>query len=496
MTQEQIKELAQAYFVEKWSKSREFALLVPTDEQYDPIAETEWLKHDEQRLRSLASQGKFNSVVFDAKELVANLAPGQPVSGDDLAQLYGALLRAQIEDRRILAALLSGKYDESEPIDPLFKGMSEPPLPPLKGEKSIGTGSSLAEIAKKFCEQKSTTEWVVKTYNENRRVLDWFIEWVGGQKPIKSVSLEDVRDFRDAIQKLPANFTKAKKYAGQSIKQIVASIDGETPLAPKTQQKYFFNLKGFLSWCVDEGYLTTHPAAQLKIAVKINEKEARFPFSSDQLITLFNSPQYRGHLSHANRSMPGAMVVRDGKFWIPLVGLFSGMRLGEIVQLLVTDIRQDGVTDYFNVARGEGEDKQLKTASSMRVVPIHPQLIKLGFLELVETRRKQSPKGRIFEDVKPGADGYYSHNFSKYFSGYLKQIGTKTAKTSFHSFRHNFTDALRTAHVQDSRTKALLGHADNSVTAGYGSKYTAADLASDLASVDYGISFDALMSSK
>lgn len=32
---------------------------------------------------------------------------------------------------------------------------------------------------------------MTKTYNENRRVLDWFVDCVGGSKPIKAMTLED-----------------------------------------------------------------------------------------------------------------------------------------------------------------------------------------------------------------------------------------------------------------------------------------------------------------
>ena len=97
-------------------------------------------------------------------------------------------------------------------------------------------------------------------------------------------------------------------------------------------------------------------------------------------------------------------------------------------------------------------------------------LVQLGLLSYIETRRNQDKNGRLYPDIKPGKDGYYSHNFSKYFGRYLRQIGSKSRSTSFHSFRHCFKDALWDADVPDYYVKLLLGHADNSVTAGYGSK--------------------------
>jgi len=165
--------------------------------------------------------------------------------------------------------------------------------------------------------------------------------------------------------------------------------------------------------------------------------------------------------------------VRDGKFWVPIIALYSGLRLGEIAQLLVSDIKWEHDIPYFDINKGEGEDdKQLKTWASVRRVPIHPKLIALGLLAHVEQQRQKNPKGRIFPEVTPGKDGYYSANISKWFSRYAKAVEVKTPKTSFHSFRHNFKDALVRGGVTEAFSKAMMGHADESVHENYGSDLT------------------------
>ena len=161
------------------------------------------------------------------------------------------------------------------------------------------------------------------------------------------------------------------------------------------------------------------------------------------------------------------------------------MRLGEIVQLLVSDVRQEDDISFFEVSKGEDDDKNLKTASSQRAIPIHPELVKMGFLDYVEGQRKKTPQGRIFSEIKVGANGYFSHNFSKWFGRYLKQVEVKTAKTSFHSFRHNFKDGLRNAGSEDSRQNALMGHSDGSVPSTYGTGYSPKVLNDDLQKIEY-----------
>ena len=109
-------------------------------------------------------------------------------------------------------------------------------------------------------------------------------------------------------------------------------------------------------------------------------------------------------------------------------------------------------------------------------------------MEYVEGMRVKDPKGRLFSEIKPGKDGSYSHNFSKYFGRYLKRVGVKTNKTTYHSFRHTFTDALRAGAVDIARMKELLGHAGKDVTGTYGTGVSPLKvLADDMKKVNFDV---------
>jgi integrase len=493
MTQDQINQVVRAYFARVMSQATEIVLLGPKDPDFHVESEIANAEEGRQMLHDRIAQRDYAHFtrrdVFDLLNENGLTSPDE--SSNEFDALCNGVLRAQAEQCRILIAMLEGRYDLTEPADPLFKGVSwgSPAIPGGSAPTAKETVSALAE---KYLSLKSMQDWVPKTRKENERVLKLFADIVGGDKPIKMVTLEDVREFRDKLLKLPANYTKPKKFAAMSVAEILKATNGEVTLSGKTSWKYFANLKSFLGWCVDEGYIEKSPAQKIKIAKKSNAADARYPFSAAQLTSLFQSPQYVGHKSASIRAKPGVIVEKDGKYWVPLVALFTGMRLGEIVQLRITDIKQHSDVWYFDVSKGEGEHKQLKTASSQRVVPLHPTLIKLGFLDHIEMSRSINPEGRVFPDIQPGADGYFSHNFSKYFGRYARQIGIKTAKTSFHSFRHNFKDALVKANVEDSRIKVLLGHADNSVTSGYGSKIPVETLFGDISKIGYEVSLETL----
>lgn len=354
----------------------------------------------------------------------------------------------------------------------------------------VGTAKLLTVegARQRFVGMKSGTEWVRKTELDYKRVLDLATTVIGATKPVSLISTDDVKAVRDTLAKLPSNITKTKGNAQKSLAMLIAENPDAECMSPRTQNKYFSMFRSFLRWLVDEEDIPKMPGPTIKVvgAAKNKAPGDRYPYSVEQLERIFTSPLYKGCSSRLRRATSGTEVYQDGYFWIPLVALYSGLRLGEIVQLGTADVKQDGEVTYFNVSLVDGEDKHLKTASSARRVPVHATLIDLGLLKYVERARKLK-KARVFHDIEFGKDGYPSHNFSKWWGRYTRRIGVHTDKTAFHSFRHNFTDALREAEVPDSIAKKLVGHADRSVHAGYGKGASIQKLSEHMNRVTYAI---------
>ncbi len=475
---DKIEKLIRAFFSDLLSKADEHAYLLPQDDMVDLNAEVEALESNLNQLRDQIASRRYDGATrTEAKELLAPFGAG--TGEEDFDTICNGILRAKLEQHRILAAMLRGEYQNTVPTDPLFEGVKSPGLPPLPGEEASKSTLSVSMAVKKFCDLKSKFDWTRKTHVEVRRVLDWFIDFVGEDRKTSTITVDDLKEFRDALLSLPASFSQSKKYKGMTFKEAAAAgTDGKT-LSAASAVKYLGGVKGFFSWCEDEGYIPINPAQKIKMPVKGNPNEERHPFSTDQLKLIFHSPVYTGCKSPNRRTMPGELVIRDGAFWVPLIAMLSGMRMSKIIQMRVTDIKEhDGVT-YFDVT-DDAPDQSLKTRSARRVIPVHHDLIHIDFLDYVTEIRDKYQGQRLFEDIKPGKNGSYSHNFSKFFGRYLRVIGAKSDKTAFHSFRHNFKNALRIAKIEDTRQDALMGHASQGVGAQYGSKYTAPMLKSDM----------------
>lgn len=495
LTPAMIDERIRDYFQRCLNKSLEYALLLPTDPFCDLEKEVIALRDSvEQMRKQLAAQSFSQSLVQDATTVLQqSTSENDFIDPETLQYACGTVLRAKIENARVLAAQLSGRYEDTAPRDPLFAGMAATGLPPIEGDAAPTQPKwlTLKAVGELYCDFKGKHDWVSKTAMDVRRILTLAEEAIGADKPMRLVDTDDVKAVRDLIAALPPNYAKYKANNSLTAKAVVEKSGVGPTLSVKTQDKYFTLFKAFLRWATNENYIDKEPGLNIKVAgvAKLTPYDKRRPYSAEQLKTIFASPLYSGHKMETMRHRPGKLLIRDGKFWVPLIALYSGMRMGEIVQLLVADVKQEEGIWYFDVTKTEGDGKKIKTHSSIRRVPVHHTLIDAGFLDAMA---KAKSKGRIFLDIEPGADGYFSHNFSKWWGRYSRQVGFSKQKTAFHSFRHNFKDAGLNAKMPEFVLRALMGHSDKSVHASYGSGPSLAVLKDEIDKVHYPIDLEHL----
>jgi len=232
-----------------------------------------------------------------------------------------------------------------------------------------------------------------------------------------------------------------------------------------------------------------NPAQGLRVPDPTLRRDKRLPFSTAQLRAIFAAPLYTGCVDDGNGyATPGASRPRNARFWIPLASMFCGLRLNEACQLDVSDIRRIEEIACFVITERSASnttDKRLKTASSERIVPIHPELLSLGFMEFVDGRRRAG-EAKLFGEVGLGATGYRSTTFSAWFAA---KAGASSRKTCFHSLRHGFRDALREAQVPRDISLALGGWSapggSASISDAYGSGYKVATLFEGISRIRY-----------
>jgi len=91
----------------------------------------------------------------------------------------------------------------------------------------------------------------------------------------------------------------------------------------------------------------------------------------------------------------------------------------------------------------EGTRRTPKTESAKRRVPIHPDIIRMGFLDYIIMAAPEADQP-IFPDLpREGEDGKRSPSFVRWFGRYRQQIGAYRAGVATHSFRHTVVTRLK-----------------------------------------------------
>ena len=141
--------------------------------------------------------------------------------------------------------------------------------------------------------------------------------------------------------------------------------------------------------------------------------------------------------------------------WLMAIALFSGLRLGEIANLDVEDIKRDGRVRYFDVT-------EAKSVAGVRVVSVHSKLIGLGLLDYV----KAVGSGPLFPGLKPGGRGASRGEVvAKRFPEFRRGRGVDRAGVTFHSFRKSFVQALEKAGIDRDRAALVVAMSAASPTA-------------------------------
>ncbi|SFQ27099.1 hypothetical protein SAMN04488047_1871, partial [Tranquillimonas alkanivorans] len=162
---------------------------------------------------------------------------------------------------------------------------------------------------------------------------------------------------------------------------------------------------------------------------------------------LFGSPVFREELED----------VGDPLFWAPLIARLQGCRMEECLQLGPEDFGSDRGIPYMRVRNTIING--VKTLTSERTVPVHPQLVELGLLKLVELRRRQGHI-RLFPFLTRGkCKGTFSANFSKSFAYYRRKNDIYWAGLDFHALRTTFQNDLLSDDKSDAIRCRLIGHA-------------------------------------
>ena len=144
-------------------------------------------------------------------------------------------------------------------------------------------------------------------------------------------------------------------------------------------------------------------------------------------------------------------------FWCPLLALFLGVRLGEVVNLKLAHIGHIEAIDVWYI---DVVPDAAKNANSVRRLPVPDGLKALGFIDYVKHVRRLSAEYLFPHRDWSGSTARRdpSKNQSRRFGEHLDQLGISDPLLVFHSFRHTVVTALQDAGVPLGQAMQIVGH--------------------------------------
>ena len=336
---------------------------------------------------------------------------------------------------------------------------------------------------------------------KHRPALNMLVEVIG-DKPVNQLRQADINEFFDVLTALSPRWRDQCKKLKLSVREL-AELGHEETIGPKTfQDSYIASVRPFLEAAQrdygDQGFpltLTTKGIEYLGDQEEdVNKQRA---FKPTELVRLFTGPELQAF---------AADPAQHDKYWLPMLGLFTGARVNELAQLNPqVDIDQDKESGVWHLwinadtDADKGIRKSVKTGDP-RKVPIHKTLLALGFAEHV-TRLKAAGAKRLFPSWKP-SKGRASAEAEKWFRQFLEDTGLRddTPKqriVGMHAFRHTLLTYGQAHKPTPLNLTRITGHAQavegfSPVASGYLDKSitdTLRDRQALLDQLDYGFEF-------
>lgn len=285
-----------------------------------------------------------------------------------------------------------------------------------------------------------------KTILESRHTLSLFLGVVGN-KAVTDIDGTDCRLFFDEVRFWPKHATQRPEFKRLSIKAVLAKAKSLNEPAPAqaTLNKHRQRLSVFFNWLIKNKHMQANPLAGVLSHKKDDaEEETGRAFTQQELDAIFEPSAFK------------AWADRPHRWWVPMLGLYSGARVNELSQLYVADVETvNGIPGYHINKRFPGQ--KLKNKASKRFVPLAQPLLDAGFLDFVSDV-KAAGHDRLFPHL-PNNDGRgFGKQMSKQFCAYIKARDVLEEGMGMHAFRHTLATRLDRAGVTENSIGKITGH--------------------------------------
>lgn len=288
------------------------------------------------------------------------------------------------------------------------------------------------------------------------------LQRVIGKTDIRSLLQSDLVKFRATLLKLPKSFGKSPADHTLPMEAILARAAGQPKekvgLAVGTVNRYIDHASALVASAKAEGF-ELNPRLEpglLRRKEKGRARDKKRTATREELETLLQH-RYWTDPNPGSWRAPLHERRQSGLYWVPLIAAYSGMRREEIAGIGVDYIREEDDIAFFDVITTT--DRRIKNASSRRKVPVHDDLVYLGFLDLVRTTRTRGSRF-LFPDLKEPGSKIMGRKVGRHIDKIVKETWGDAGKgLSLQSARHYFQHILDLdKDVPEKVVRDLVGH--------------------------------------
>lgn len=489
----------------------------------------EWTLDDHQTLIDRGWNGREAKAVADLVFDLKNQSPISRHQTDTYAEAYGIAPTATNLDktRRVICAARAAacrkataelSLDDGVPAEWIDDALADDapfawdsqaasvnaPRPPAMGATD-STGVSMpvaaAEPAKPKKRLLNAAEeciaayerekaWSADTMKQVRTAIRLFDYACGGDVHIEDIGQRHVSAFIELCQKLPNRWgrTKAEQAGGiaASLERATTMPADELGTSQDTVNKHITWITSVLKHAAGateaEGHRPAQPitfetarqgVGKKKRKAQKRDRDKRINWTKEEVRLLLSAPMWTGSAGIDKRFEPGDQIIHDAWYWLPLMLPLYGGRSSELAGLALTEVHEDEPIPYLQI--DYTEDRALKNVQSVRKLPIHPELIRLGFIDYVREIRAANCKMLFPEMNSPNAKTFASTFYKSIFEPWRTWAfpqGTSARRRvrgawkdkDVHSFRGTATSMLKGV-VQDSVRCDIFGHEGDTETA-------------------------------
>jgi integrase len=333
---------------------------------------------------------------------------------------------------------------------------------------------------------------------QQRRIMGTFA-WITENKRLCDYDHLDVDVFRRGLERLPVTFrfgSKEKGAMSRPFMEVIAELPSVTKQTKRTTKTTNRDLSTMSTVAKHLAKTAWRPAipntmvldfaeATVKASRRNEETDTRPPWTRAHLAVLFSSPIYTGGGGHLSRlrHVDEPKVYQDAAYFAPLLWYYSHACREEICGLRVDEVDIDHAIPHFKIQdndlRGlDGELAGEKRVARKRALPLHDELLRLGFASYVRAIRAEGHIA-LFPELylnaaKRGGGQFYNVAWCQMVDHIAAQIDLPKAENGkgpdIHSIRALGSSFYEVEGVNEIMRADVMGHARTNTNAKHYSK--------------------------